>query len=920
MIIGTDSKRQDSYMHAADSQTKQLSDESHAEFNSQVDALLVRAHCLAAFVTLLIAVLFGILVSLQFVFPDSLGAFPSWGRMRFAHTQGIMLGWLGNAFLAFMYHAVPVLSGRPVSSRALGIWLFAIWNFAVMIPGWILVLSGFSQPLEWAEFPLSVDIVIVIAFLLTAVQFLPGFFKQGFENLYVSSWYIIGGLVFTLLSFPMGNIVPELVPGAAGAAFSGLWIHDAVGLFVTPMALAILYYVVPASTGKPIYSHFLSMLGFWGLFFLYPLNGIHHYIYSAIPMAAQLTAILASFLLGLVVIIVVSNLMLSQRGFGLIPKNIPLRFASMGVVFYLVVSLQGSMQAAMSVSSLVHFTDFIIGHSHMAMLGFATFAGIAGIIHAWQRLPGVSLDAKILDWSYYLLVFGIWLMVLDLTVAGFVQGTMWLDATPWIDSVRASSPYWIVRSLCAIPITIGFGLLFYGLLSSHKLTFSDNEKSQSNSPADSGDIVSVGFSPALRMSYISAFVCGIGFFVLSVSMLGVIPLQALRDETALLAPVASLALSPAEERGRVIYAREGCAYCHTQQVRYTESDMRRFGAPSLAWEGRLDIPHMLGTRRIGPDLARTHGTRTSQWHLAHLYAPQIVVPQSVMPGYPELFEGSADRPGREALDLLAYIDSLGRERELAWPEGDEMARRVTDDERALMSLTVEALNTHPARTQPRGSAPLLTGSDGSELGMPLFLANCSGCHGESGKGDGPASGLLSPPPVDFSEHLYRRDLLADILWNGVHGTSMPAWRDLSLAKLGALADVIGTFSEVEANVISGPLLADGERVYMTHCAECHGDNGDGNGFASQNLPIPIMPTDFTRERLSEEAAMRALREGAAGTSMAPWGDRLSNQDMAAVVQYIRSLYQGSQALASIDNRARILVSQSILLQRQIGDD
>ena len=111
--------------------------------------------------------------------------------------------------------------------------------------------------------------------------------------------------MFSLMSFPMGNIVPEFIPGAAGAAFSGLWIHDAVGLFVTPMALAILYYVIPASTGRPVFSHFLSMVGFWGLFFLYPLNGTHHYIYSVIPMTTQTIAILASTLLGLVVVVVV---------------------------------------------------------------------------------------------------------------------------------------------------------------------------------------------------------------------------------------------------------------------------------------------------------------------------------------------------------------------------------------------------------------------------------------------------------------------------------------------------------------------------------------------------------------------------------------------------------------------------------------
>jgi cbb3-type cytochrome oxidase subunit 1 len=176
------------------------------------------------------------------------------------------------------------------------------------------------------------DFVVIFIFVLAAIQFLPPFFSPSFDKLYVSSWYIIGALVFTLLSYPMGNFVPELVPGAGGAAFSGLWIHDAVGLFVTPLALIVLYFVVPATTGKPIYSHSLSMLGFWGLFSIYPLNGIHHYIYFAIPMGAQMTGLLAWFSLGVVGLISVFNLMLSMRGAGFFPTDIALRFAPTGIV------------------------------------------------------------------------------------------------------------------------------------------------------------------------------------------------------------------------------------------------------------------------------------------------------------------------------------------------------------------------------------------------------------------------------------------------------------------------------------------------------------------------------------------------------------------------------------------------------------
>ncbi|HEY9181871.1 MAG TPA: cbb3-type cytochrome c oxidase subunit I, partial [Gammaproteobacteria bacterium] len=389
----------------------------------RVDRELVVAHAFAALATLLIAVVFGIFVSLQFLFPDLAGGWlpAGWGRLRYAHTQGIMLGWLGNAFLAFLYHAVPVLTGRAVSSAALGRWLFGVWNLGVVVPGFVLVLAGVSQPLEWAEFPLAVDAFAIVGLGLAALQFLPPFFRDGFETLYVSSWYVIGSLVFTLLAFPMGNLVPELVPGAAGAAFSGLWIHDAVGLFVTPLALAILYFVIPAATGRPIFSHFLSMLGFWGLFFLYPLNGTHHYVYSAIPMTAQIGAIAASALLGIIVIIVVTNLLLSLRGAGVFPRDPALRFVATSTVFYVIVSVQGSLQAQMSLNQAVHFTDWVIGHSHLAMLGFATFAALGGLVHVWQRLPAARYNARAIEWAYHLLVVGVVLMVVDLTIAGLVE-------------------------------------------------------------------------------------------------------------------------------------------------------------------------------------------------------------------------------------------------------------------------------------------------------------------------------------------------------------------------------------------------------------------------------------------------------------------------------------------------------------------
>ncbi len=429
-----------------------------------VETRLVYAHGLAAIVTLLVSVAFGIVASLELLVPSMAGnqAWLSWGRLRYDHTQGILFGWLGNAFFAFLYHAAPLLTGRPVTSARLGQWIFGLWNFAVVAPGWVLVLAGFSQPLEWAEFPIVIDGFVVLALMLAIIQFLPPFFWRGLEDIYVSSWYVIGALVFTLLAYPMGNFVPEFVPGARGAAFSGLWIHDAIGLYVTPLALAIIYFVIPAATRRPIFSHFLSTLGFWLLFFLYPLNGTHHYVFSVIPMNAQLGAITASALLGVDVVIVVTNLLLSLRGSGVFPRDVALRFVAMSTIFYLVVSIQGSLQAQMAVNQAIHFSDWVIGHSHLAMLGFATFAAAGGLAHVWQRIPWARYNGRALNWSYWLLFAGVILMVTDLTVAGLVEARLWQSAGPWLDSVRAAKPYWLIRTGSALPILAGFILLLAG--------------------------------------------------------------------------------------------------------------------------------------------------------------------------------------------------------------------------------------------------------------------------------------------------------------------------------------------------------------------------------------------------------------------------------------------------------------------------
>jgi cytochrome c oxidase cbb3-type subunit 2 len=136
-----------------------------------------------------------------------------------------------------------------------------------------------------------------------------------------------------------------------------------------------------------------------------------------------------------------------------------------------------------------------------------------------------------------------------------------------------------------------------------------------------------------------------------------------------------------EEHGRQIYIREGCLYCHSQQTRpegFGADQQRLWGRPSQPGDYVYDQPHLLGTMRTGPDLLNIGARQPSRdWHLSHLYNPRAVVPQSLMPRFPWLFEekGSLEpfdvlvaspRPGvsvvpsREGQNLVEYLLSLNR--------------------------------------------------------------------------------------------------------------------------------------------------------------------------------------------------------------------------------------------------------------------
>lgn len=113
--------------------------------------------------------------------------------------------------------------------------------------------------------------------------------------------------------------------------------------------------------------------------------------------------------------------------------------------------------------------------------------------------------------------------------------------------------------------------------------------------------------------------------------------------------------------GHQVYVAEACWHCHSQFVRPVSNEAKRWGPVAASWEyqNELQRPVLFGTRRVGPDLSREGGRRSSDWHAVHFFKPRLTSPESVMPDYPWFFDGDPGTPNRRGIALITYMQWLG---------------------------------------------------------------------------------------------------------------------------------------------------------------------------------------------------------------------------------------------------------------------
>lgn len=218
-------------------------------------------------------------------------------------------------------------------------------------------------------------------------------------------------------------------------------------------------------------------------------------------------------------------------------------------------------------------------------------------------------------------------------------------------------------------------------------------------------------------------------------------------------------------------------------------------------------------------------------------------------------------------------------------------------------------------------------------GKALYEKNCTQCHGEKGDAKGVSEAFVFPKPRDFTAGLYKirttpagkvpvDDDLFKIIANGMPGSSMPAWGQLSVDDRWQLVHYIKTFSpkfeaEKPEKVVTTPKvpankddkaalqksLEIGKQFYQDlECWKCHGQEGRGDGPSAPELvdewKNPVRPANLTKNwtfrggGTVEDIYMRILT-GVGGTPMPSYADVFETdadrENFWHLANYVKSL-------------------------------
>lgn len=409
---------------------------------------IITYYLAAATFWLVFGTLVGEYLGFKFIWPelDSI-SWLSFGRLRPVHTNTVFWGWASLAMIGLGYFVIARTSNNLIHSYKKAKIAWVLINLTVLL-GNIALMAGINNGGgEYREYIWPVMLLFAIGLIITFINFYKTVATRKISEIYISNWFILAALIWTIVLSVIGYL-PFYQDGLGETIIQGYYMHQGVGMWFMTFTLGLVYYYLPATLNKPIYSYSLGVLAFWTQMLFYTMIGTHHFVFSPLPWWLQTVAIVFSVGMFIPVIAGSTNFLMTMRGsWNHISKSYVLPFFLVGVIFYFVGSSQGSFQAFRFTNYIWHFTDFNVAHSHMTMYGIITFLLWACIYTIVPKLNGKEPPQLLVGAHFWLAFIGLFAYMISLMVGGTLKGMSWMDGNPFIESVILMQPYWVWRAV-----------------------------------------------------------------------------------------------------------------------------------------------------------------------------------------------------------------------------------------------------------------------------------------------------------------------------------------------------------------------------------------------------------------------------------------------------------------------------------------
>jgi len=626
-----------------------------------------RAHIFVALGSLLVGVMLALVAATQLVLPDVFSGVGmlSYGRVLPTATNVLVYGWLTIGLIGAAYYIVPKVAGVELQYEPLarvGAVLLAIG----VVAGADGIALGWSEGRTYLEMPLWADLFIVLGLLIAVRVISATISDRTNREMGPALWFLGAAPLWLLLAFVVGNI-PGLV-GINSVIQTAFYRGAVAGLWLSVAGFGLVYYLIPKVTGRSAAKPTkLAVMGFWSLGFVWAFAGTADLTYTPAPGWLQTIGVVFSIVLFLPLAMLLTDLVGLMRGhWGQARDRMTIRFIGAGAILLLVMAAINLLQALRASSAVVGYTTWGAAFEYAAFYGAFTLWLAAFIYDSAGDLLGGVFKPSVATGHYRLTTFSLTVILATTLIGGLQTGFLWIaDAnTPedtvaygagWKAVVESLQPhYWIIFLAMVLFVFAQVRFTAGGVAAAVNARPAEPEPSVLDD-IDSSDVEAAGWMATNGVSTRHLWLGSTGLFVLAALLVVLLPsLESSHvDGTILGDRSRNYRSDEFLERGRGLYLSEGCWYCHTQDVRPIVTDVD-LGAVSQPGDYAHEIPALIGTARVGPDLmhaANRDEAGSSAFLLDHLTDPRVDRPWSIMPSYDYLSEN-------DRLALVAYITSL----------------------------------------------------------------------------------------------------------------------------------------------------------------------------------------------------------------------------------------------------------------------